>query len=94
MDTKVQKMLSASLYALLAVILAFSIILVLPVYRKYRAMQQKVSTLEQELREAQNECQALIQEVHDLEHKSFATERIAREKYKKCRTDEQIIIYQ
>lgn len=93
MDTKVQKMLSGSLYAVLAVILAFSIILVLPVYRKHRLMQQRVNSMKNDLRTAQEELQTLMKEVHDLEHKSFATEKIAREKYKKCKSDEQIIIY-
>lgn len=34
MDTKVQKMLSFSLYVLLGIIFAFSVILVLPVYKR------------------------------------------------------------
>jgi len=93
MDSKVQKMLSLSLYALLAVILAFSVILVMPVYRKYTAMQKTVYDLEQELKEAQEECQELIRDVHDLEHKAFAAEKVAREKFNFCREDEQILIY-
>ena len=45
MDTKVQKMLSFSLYVLLGIIFAFSVILVLPVYKRYTDMQKNVSDL-------------------------------------------------
>lgn len=93
MSNKIQKMLSGFLYGLLAVILAFSVILVLPVYRKYRAKQNEVAELDRELREAQEECQNLIREVHDLENTALATERVAREKYKFCRENEEILIY-
>ena len=93
MGSKVQKMLSGSLYILLAVFLGFAVILVMPVYRKYTDMQRKVSDLEQELRQAQEECRSLILEVHDLEHSALAAERIAREKFKYCREGEEVLIY-
>lgn len=93
MDTKVQKMLSFSLYVLLGIIFAFSVILVLPVYKRYTDMQKNVSDLNVELKNAQNECLTLTREVHDLEHSAAATEKVAREKYNFCREGEQILIY-
>lgn len=93
MGSKVQKMLSGSLYILLAVFLGFAVLLVMPVYRKYTEMQRKVSDLEQDLRQAQEECRSLILEVHDLEHSALAAERIAREKFNFCREGEQVLIY-
>jgi cell division protein FtsB len=56
-------------------------------------MQNKVSRLEQEDRELRMEYQTLLKEVHDLETESLAVEKIAREKYKLCRENEQILIY-
>lgn len=93
MDTKVQKMLSFSLYVLLGIIFAFSVILVLPVYKRYTDMQKNVSDLNIELKNAQNECLTLTREVHDLEHSAAAAEKVAREKYNFCREGEQILIY-
>ena len=93
MSGKTQKMLSATLYVILAVILVAAVISILPVYRKYIRMQNKVSRLEQEDRELYEEYQTMQKEVHDLEHQSLAVEKIAREKYKLCREDEQILIY-
>lgn len=93
MSGKIQKMLSATLYVILAIILITAVIGILPVYRKYVSMQNKVSRLEQEDRELYEEYQTMQKEVHDLEHYSLAVEKIAREKYKLCRENEQILIY-
>lgn len=93
MDSKIHKMLSAALYVLFAVTVVFSVILVMPVYRKYTQMQQKVSVMEQKREKVRQEYQTLLQEVHDLTHNAFAIEKVAREKYHKCREDELIIIY-
>lgn len=94
MDSKIQKMLSATLYAILAVILLGAIIMILPVHRKYITMQEKVSLLEQEDRKLRSEYQNMLKEVDDLEHQAFAIEKIGREKYKLCRENEQILIYE
>ena len=51
MSNTIQKMLSGTLYVILAVVLIGAVILILPVYRKYVLMQNKVSRLEQEDRE-------------------------------------------
>ena len=93
MDNKVQKMLSIFLYILLGFIFAFSVILVLPVYKRYTDMERNVAELNAELRNAQNECLTLTREVHDLEHSAAAAEKVAREKYNFCREGEQILIY-
>ena len=93
MSNKIQKMLSGTLYVILAVILVGAIILILPVYRKYVTMQNQVTRLEREDRELREEHQKMLKEVHDLESESLAVERIAREKYKLCRENEQVLIY-
>ena len=93
MSNTIQKMLSGTLYVILAIVLIGAVILILPVYRKYVTMQNKVSRLEQEDRELRMEYQTLLKEVHDLETESLAVEKIAREKYKLCRENEQILIY-
>jgi len=93
MDSKIQKMLSATLYVILAAVLIGAIIMILPVYRKYGSMQDKVSRLEQEDRKLRADYNNMRKEVDDLEHESFAIEKIGREKYKLCRENEQILIY-
>lgn len=93
MSNTIQKMLSGTLYVILAVILIGAVILILPVYWKYVTMQDKVARLEQEDRELREEHQKMLKEVHDLESESLAVEKIAREKYKLCRENEQILIY-
>ena len=92
-SNKIQKMLSATLYVILGIVLAAAVILILPVYQKYRNMQTRVARLEQEDRELWAEYQTMLAEVHDLENSSLAIERVAREKYKLCRENEQVLIY-
>ena len=94
MDNKIQKMLSATLYAILTAVLIGAIIMILPVYRKYIMMRDDVSRLEQEDRKLRAEYQNMLKEVDDLEHQAFAIEKIGREKYKLCRENEQILIYE
>lgn len=93
MSNTIQKMLSGTLYIILALVLVGAVIMILPVYRKYVSMQYKVSRLEQEERKLREEYQKMLVEVHDLESESLAVEKIAREKYKLCRENEQILIY-
>ena len=66
MNHKVQAMLSFSLYVLLGVIFAFSVILVLPVYKRYADMEKNVAELNNELKNAQNVCLTLTCAFHDL----------------------------
>lgn len=94
MGNKIQKTLSATLYAILLAVLVGAVIMILPVYRKYGNMQDKVSQLEQENRKLKAEYQDMLKEVDELEHQSFAVEKIGREKYKLCREHEQILIYE
>ena len=93
MSNTVQKMLSGTLYVILAVVLVGAVILILPVYWKYVTMQDENTRMEQEYRALREEQQRMLKEVHDLESESLAVEKIAREKYNLCRQNEQILIY-
>ena len=93
MSNTVQKMLSGTLYVILAVVLVGAVILILPVYWKYVNMQDENTRMEQEYRALREEQQRMLKEVHDLESESLAVEKIAREKYNLCRKNEQILIY-
>jgi cell division protein FtsL len=93
MSNTVQKMLSGTLYVILAVVLVGAVILILPVYWKYVTMQDENTRMEQEYRALREEQQRMLKEVHDLESESLAVEKIAREKYNLCRENEQILIY-
>ena len=93
MSNTVQKMLSGTLYVILAVVLVGAVILILPVYWKYVTMQDENTRMEQEYRALREEQQRMLKEVHDLESESLAVEKIAREKSNLCRKNEQILIY-
>ena len=93
MSNTVQKMLSGTLYVILAVVLVGAVVLILPVYWKYVTMQDENTRMEQEYRALREEQQRMLKEVHDLESESLAVEKIAREKYNLCRKNEQILIY-
>ena len=93
MSNTIQRMLSGTLYVILAVVLVGAVILILPVYWKYVTMQDENSRMEQEYRALREEQQRMLKEVHDLESESLAVEKIAREKYNLCRKNEQILIY-
>ena len=84
MSNTVQKMLSGTLYVILAVVLVGAVILILPVYWKYVTMQDENTRMEQEYRALREEQQRMLKEVHDLESESLAVEKIAREKYNLC----------
>ena len=91
MSNTVQKMLSGTLYVILAVVLVGAVILILPVYWKYVTMQDENTRMEQEYRALREEQQRMLKEVHDLESESLAVEKIAREKYNLCRKNEQAV---
>ena len=94
MSSKIQKMISAVLYTILIVIFAAAVILIIPVYRKARDKEEEVARLEEQKRELDLQYKKMLNEVHELEHQSFAIEKIAREKYRLCRENEQILTYE
>ena len=93
MSSKIQKMVSVVLYAILIVILAASVILIIPVYNKTKNKEGEVARLEEQKRELAKQYSMMLAEVYELEHKAFAIEKIAREKYRHCRENEQILTY-
>ena len=88
-----EKALSVALYAMLIVIFLFSIGLVIPVYKRYCQAQQEVADLDRTLAHRKSECLVLREEVHDLEHKSSAVEKVAREKFRYSRESEVVYLY-
>lgn len=88
-----EKALSVALYAMLIVIFLFSIGLVIPVYKRYRQAQQEVADLDRALTRRKSEYLVLRDEVHDLEHKSSAVEKVAREKFRYSRESEVVYLY-
>ena len=85
--------MTAVIYILLALVLVVSGILVLPAYRKYKQTKQEVFSLQADLDRVRAEHLTLQQEIHDLQHKASAVEKVAREKYHLCRDGEVIYIY-
>ena len=88
-----EKVLSAALYVLLIVIFIFSAGLVVPVYRRYCRARQEVAELDRTLKTRKDECVLLRTEIHDLEHKSSAVEKVAREKFHYSRESEVVYLY-
>ncbi len=87
------KILTFTSYAILAIVLTASVVLILPVYRKYVKTRRDVTLLQENLDRVRIEYTNLQQEVHDLEHKSSAIEKVAREEYHLCREGEIIYLY-
>lgn len=87
------KILTFTSYAILAIVLTASVVLILPVYRKYVKTRRDVTLLQENLDRVRTEYTNLQQEVHDLEHKSSAIEKVAREEYHLCREGEIIYLY-
>lgn len=86
-------------HALIVVIVAFTIVvgafaMLVPVYQKMREAEQTVEAKTEAHEILRGEIMSLKQEIHDLEHNSAATERVAREKYNYCREGETIYIYE
>jgi cell division protein FtsB len=93
MDLKVRNVFSVFLYVLLGMILVFSLAFVWPVYKKYSKLRDHVAELNEELSAKSAECIELNREVHDLEHKPSAAEKVAREKYNLCKDGELVLKY-
>lgn len=87
------KLLTGLIYLLLGLVLIISGILVLPAYRKYKQTEQEVESLQADLDRVKAEYLTIQQEVHDLQHKASAVEKVAREQYHLCRDGEVIYIY-
>ena len=84
MATKIQKAVSVLLFMLLLLIFGFSLTLVWPAYNRYNNLRNDLAELNRELQMKINESVILNREVHDLEHKPAAAEKVAREKYNLC----------
>lgn len=80
MATKIQKAVSVLLFMLLLLIFGFSLTLVWPAYNRYNNLRNDLAELNRELQMKINESVILNREVHDLEHKPAAAEKVAREK--------------
>ena len=77
----------------MGMILVFSLIFVWPAYKKYSKLRDFVAELNEELNAKSAECIALNREVHDLEHRPSAAEKVAREKFNLCREGELVLKY-
>ena len=85
-------------HALIVVIVAITIVvgafaMLVPVYKKMRQAEQTVRVKREIHEQLRGEIMTIPQEIHDLEHNSSATEKIAREKFNYCREGEIIYIY-
>ena len=60
----------------------------------YMGMKNDLAALNHELQMKINESVTLNREVHDLEHKPSAAEKVAREKYNLCKEGEIILQYE
>jgi cell division protein FtsL len=93
MEKKSSKIFPVLFLLLIVAVLACSMILVWPVYRKNLKLQKEVSDLEKKLNEKSAECIELKKFVHDLEHNPRAVEKVAREKFNLCKEGEVVIKY-
>lgn len=78
---------------LLLIVLTCSTIQVIPTYLKMKEAKREVAEKTAQLERIRAEVHSYQQDIHDLEHKPSATEKIAREKFNYCRDTETIILY-
>ena len=93
MALKAKSVFSIFLYVLMGLILLFSLAFVWPAYKRHSKMKDYVAELNDEFSAKSSECIELNREVHDLERKPSAAEKVAREKYNLCREGELILKY-
>jgi cell division protein FtsB len=92
-DVKLEKFLKLLYFAVFAILIIISFVLIFPAYTHLQKMKSKKDELQNRLEEKQAECLELRQLFSDLESNPKAVEKIAREKFGLCKRDEVIYIY-
>jgi cell division protein FtsL len=92
-DVKLEKFLKLLYFAVFAILIVISFVLIFPAYTHLQKMKDKKDELQKKLEEKQAECLELRQLFSDLESNPKAVEKIAREKFGLCKRDEVIYIY-
>ncbi len=93
MDEKKKSIALYLFYLIVALLVASSAVLILPVYREYRKRQDVLFRLKEQMAMKTATCIKLNQGVNDLKSSSAAIEKIAREKFSLCREGETIMRY-
>jgi cell division protein FtsL len=88
-----EKFLKLLYFAVFAILIIISFVLIFPAYTNMQKMKSKKDELQKKLEEKQAECLELRQLFSDLESNPKAVEKIAREKFGLCKRDEVIYIY-
>ena len=92
-DLKLEKFLKLLYFAVFAILIVISFVLLFPAYTHLQKMKVKKDELQKKLEEKQAECLELRQLFSDLEANPKAVEKVAREKFGLCKRDEVIYIY-
>ncbi len=77
----------------IAVILVGGVLL-LKSWNDLQSMRNKVYDLKTELRDKNNECSELNQDIYDLKTNPHAIEKVAREKFRLVKENEVILTYE
>ena len=88
-----KKILQYVFYVLFVGVLLIGGLILLKSWNDLQNMQDKVSDLQAKLRERNNECTELHQDIYDLKNNPDAVEKVAREKFRLCRENEIIFTY-
>jgi len=85
-----KKLLTMLIVAFIIAIIVAIVAIVLPSYEKHQEMTRKLNNAESELTKQKNECLTLKQKLNTIKHSTTEIERIAREKFNYCKSDELI----
>ena len=80
-------------FFLLLLLAGAAILLLLPSYRDYRAKKQESLKLDRDLEALKGERDERLREVNELRNSPAAVEKVARERYKRVRPGETVLVY-
>lgn len=80
-------------FILLLFLAGAAVLLLLPSYRDYRAKKQQQLKLDRELESLKQERDERFKEVNELQSSPAAVEKVARERYKRVRPGETVLVY-
>ena len=89
-----KKIIHYAFYAFFIVVILVGGVLLLKSWNDFKKMRNKVYDLKTELRDRNNECSELNQDIYDLKTNPNAIEKVAREKFRLVKENEVILTYE
>ncbi len=85
-----KKLIAMLIIAFIIAIIVAIVAIVIPSYEKNQEMKKRLNDVAIELTKQKNECLTLKQKLNAIKHSTTEIERIAREKFNYCKSNELI----